>query len=822
MLPHAISPTPGAPDSLACFSGCAFVTPHDGGVTALYTGVRPRRKTTASGLACGLLPPRELPCECFQLPPSAPPSPRGGGSYINLASALSSGPPSPGADGGGGEDSGGRLIGCAAELYAATLAADAEEALTQVAAERTAAANEKSVSEDAEEVAVRLAALSELDTWEGDDEGYGAGYFKSGEDSSGGPPSPTSPSAAAAAFGASAPLPLGVGGAHSGGLLAADVAAAMLASSPRPSADGPLPTAAAISRRNSLTALGSRSVASARPSAAGTAGSAGAAARADAVAALSQAIEHAHSEWLDGLAKQPFVETVCSARCAVGGAAYGAIGASESPLVKESVPVLAAPPAHLTSQLIGWRDPFVFADVDAESGRPVWRLLLGAGLKKRGGACLLYRSFSPDGLSGWDYQGVLCCADQSLGAARVGAMWECPFMVKLSSSSGGASGEQQPRRYMFCVSPDRPTNRVMYWTGDFDGQTFNLPSAAGPFSVDCGDVLYAPSVLGPDAGAPGRSLMFAWLQERDAARVAAFAPPPGAGGHRPGGPSNSSQEGRTEFGGIAYASVAEAAAALEVAQAAGYAGCLSLPRVLSLAPDGVRVAQSPAPELALLRQKLLLRLPSPQPLATPLRLRPPSSPASAPSDDLERGGSIALDPRLPPAMDVCLTFTRGDSCAVGLWRPPSGSDAGGATQGLLLLWLWDTLELACLHERSLQDGIASLQSRLAASSAADCGGEPSALSLSALSLSSPDPFPVSETEKKMSLRVFFDGSAVEAFSDCGSALATRMYRAGCGGGGGGGAKDCGGIQLVSIGSGQPAVAVEAVAWGMKSVWAAEG
>lgn len=74
-----------------------------------------------------------------------------------------------------GGDSGGALIGCAAELYAATLAADAEEALMQVAAER-AAAPDKSDEEDAEEVAGRLAALSELDTWQGDDEGYGDGY----------------------------------------------------------------------------------------------------------------------------------------------------------------------------------------------------------------------------------------------------------------------------------------------------------------------------------------------------------------------------------------------------------------------------------------------------------------------------------------------------------------------------------------------------------------------------------------------------------------------------------------------------------------------
>jgi beta-fructofuranosidase len=34
LLPPAIAPTPGAPDSLACFSGCTFAT-DDGGVTLL-------------------------------------------------------------------------------------------------------------------------------------------------------------------------------------------------------------------------------------------------------------------------------------------------------------------------------------------------------------------------------------------------------------------------------------------------------------------------------------------------------------------------------------------------------------------------------------------------------------------------------------------------------------------------------------------------------------------------------------------------------------------------------------------------------------------
>ena len=49
--------------------------------------------------------------------------------------------------------------------------------------------------------------------------------------------------------------------------------------------------------------------------------------------------------------------------------------------------------------------------------------------------------------------------------------------------------------------------------------------------------------------------------------------------------------GRTVFGGVTFESLADADAALEAASAAGYAGCLTLPRLLSLAPCGCRLLQ---------------------------------------------------------------------------------------------------------------------------------------------------------------------------------------------------------------------------------------
>lgn len=113
--------------------------------------------------------------------------------------------------------------------------------------------------------------------------------------------------------------------------------------------------------------------------------------------------------------------------------------------------------------------------------------------------------------------------------------------------------------HLFTVSPDAPTNPVLYWTGHVaedrsSGQKgssikFGLETAKGPYRLDLGDILYAPNVC---QDGRGRWLLWGWLQER-----------------RKMGTYN-------------------------------YAGCLSLPRILSCTPDG-RLIQSPAPEIALLR-----------------------------------------------------------------------------------------------------------------------------------------------------------------------------------------------------------------------------
>ena len=119
-------------------------------------------------------------------------------------------------------------------------------------------------------------------------------------------------------------------------------------------------------------------------------------------------------------------------------------------------------------------------------------------------------------------------------------MWECPNFFRLGD------------RWVLIVSVLGGTG-VRYFVGDFDGQRFT-PAQRG--WVDYGEVFYAPLTF---ADAAGRRLMFAWLQE-----------------------ARSEEEQR----------------------AAGWSGVMTLPRVLSLSPDGT-LSSAPAPEIAALRGNAL-------------------------------------------------------------------------------------------------------------------------------------------------------------------------------------------------------------------------
>jgi hypothetical protein len=213
--------------------------------------------------------------------------------------------------------------------------------------------------------------------------------------------------------------------------------------------------------------------------------------------------------------------------------------------------------------------------------------------------------------------------------------------------------------------------------------------------------------------------------------------------------------------------------------------------------DVGRIAQSPASELAGLRIAKLSSLP-------PSRLALPPLGTSAPVFLLRggnRSGRMLCRPGVScvrgagDALDCSIRFERGASAAVGLWRPPA--TPGGA--GLLVVWCWRAEELYVSHE-----GLAAAAADAAmAASASCCPYSPNAL---------PPSHPGPAREAAVEMRVFFDGSVVEAFTMkggvcAGRALATRAYR---------GSSAPGGVHLVALG-GEAAV-VGAECWALGSIW----
>lgn len=142
-------------------------------------------------------------------------------------------------------------------------------------------------------------------------------------------------------------------------------------------------------------------------------------------------------------------------------------------------PVIPAIPEGL--DLIGFRDPFLWKESD---GR--WYMLLGSGIKGRGGVALLYRS--PD-LIAWEYLKPLYIGDP----AESGINWECPNFLDLGA------------KHMLVVSPH---GRPIYWLGEYADRAF-MPD--GPARrLDWGDVFYAPNSLRDPSG---RWLMWGWVRE---------------------------------------------------------------------------------------------------------------------------------------------------------------------------------------------------------------------------------------------------------------------------------------------------------------------
>jgi hypothetical protein len=242
-----------------------------------------------------------------------------------------------------------------------------------------------------------------------------------------------------------------------------------------------------------------------------------------------------------------------------------------------------------------------------------------------------------------------------------------------------------------------------------------------------------------------------------------------------------------------------------------------VPRVLSLSPDGRRVAQAPAAELSQLRRGSLgfIRRGTPLADASPIPLAPPS-PDTACCDILARfsiggGGSICGG-----VIDE-LSATAPAAAAVGIWCAPAAPGAAG----LLLLFWFATASLAAAHE-------GSLAAAAAAAAAAHAAAQPppddesddypdGPPSYDSSPHASYDATPtVGVPEVTVELRALFDHSAVELFttergSASGLALSTRHYAGSRRHGGA-----TGGIHLVALGG--DAAVLSGNAWAMQGCW----
>ena len=147
-----------------------------------------------------------------------------------------------------------------------------------------------------------------------------------------------------------------------------------------------------------------------------------------------------------------------------------------------------------------FRDPFVWREGD------IWFMLVGAGLRGRGGTALLHTS--ADG-RGWRLEGPLLTGDSS-EHPEVGEMWELPVLLPVTSASGRV-------RHVLCVCPWWDTVprglvvEVHYWVGTWDParRTFE-PLHPEPRRLDFGRHFTGPS---GNVLSDGRTILWSIAQD---------------------------------------------------------------------------------------------------------------------------------------------------------------------------------------------------------------------------------------------------------------------------------------------------------------------
>lgn len=157
--------------------------------------------------------------------------------------------------------------------------------------------------------------------------------------------------------------------------------------------------------------------------------------------------------------------------------------------------VIAEPPEVDGDTVTAFRDPYVWPHGDG------WVMVIGAGLERRGGAVLQYRSGD---LVNWKFDGVVADAS-SIGAVisqpahpvHRGTTWECPLLFPLDGS------------WVLLVSVW--DGGVLFYVaaavGSYDGSRFVARSWE---RFTHGDLLYAATTF-VDEG--GRRCALAWLRE---------------------------------------------------------------------------------------------------------------------------------------------------------------------------------------------------------------------------------------------------------------------------------------------------------------------
>jgi beta-fructofuranosidase len=259
-----------------------------------------------------------------------------------------------------------------------------------------------------------------------------------------------------------------------------------------------------------------------------------------------------------------------------------------------------------------------------------WSQLIGAGIRGQGGTALRYTS--PD-LRNWTYEGPILVGDaQSTDPLYTGTMWECVDLFPLGDK----------HVLIFSVMDDGTTNYSAYYTGTYAEGTFT-PEYLG--MLDYGQrYFYAPQSMREESG---RRTMFGWLME-----------------NRP------------------EADVLEA----------GWAGVMSLPRRLELAPDG-SLKQAPVDNVETLRDAHVN--------VAPLELQPDKAIglAQVNGDQLDIEATLGLEPQARVDLAVRCTPDGSERTVVVLDRA-AGELRLGALHGPLPIGPDGVVELRVLVDHS--------------------------------------------------------------------------------------------------------------------------